>query len=85
MNQLVEWAQANPAISIPLCGWLVLSLLSSTCSVLLRVLRAAYPEPADKLPRWLRGLEAGLDEIAINSRRDESLDVILKRISERKP
>lgn len=84
IQKLIQWAYESPELAVPLVGWLLLSFVSTTCSVLLRILRAAYPEPADQLPRWMRGFEAGLDEIAMNSRREESAETVLKKIAGKK-
>lgn len=84
MQTFLAWAQQNPEMSVPVVLWFLYSAISFFCSVLLRVLRAAYPEPVDQLPRWMRGLEAGLDEIAMNSKRSETMAEVLKKAA-RKP
>jgi hypothetical protein len=66
---LIDFARENPATAALLLG----SAASFSCSVVLKGLRRAFPEPDESLPRWLRFVEGCLDAIAANSRRPVSL------------
>lgn len=62
---LIDFAKENPATAALFLG----SAVSFSCSVILKGLRRAFPEPDESLPRWLRFIEGCLDAIAANSRR----------------
>lgn len=85
MSELMAWARSSPIEAALLALTIGGSLVSTSCSVVLAALRRAYPEPEERLPRWLRFLEGLLDGIAINTRRTRTPDQALEDLKGKRP